>query len=462
MRMSMTGPSVNGETGGRLTVLVLLGLVMLVPVATWTLLPYVPAGGELPPPHSGSRQFPASPLKFEAHALGEPAPHLPRIGNVEIVDFDGNGRSDILAADLARNRVVLHRQIGPMQWEEQTLARDLPDPGRVTPVDLNQNGRTDVLVAVLGDLNFSDDAIGRVVLLEQQADGTFESHVVLDDVRRVADVKAADLNGNGRLDLAVAVFGYARGEIYWLENLGGRQFKEHLLMAAPGGIDVVIDDFDDDGNLDIITVISQDDQEIWAFENLGDGEFQPRRLALTLNFDLGSGGLVKHDLNGNGRPDLLWPAGDDFEDIHAYPQPYHGIYWLENHGDWDFEVHHLGAFPGTYAVAAGDLNSNGHEDLVLVSMTNEFHQPGNPALVWLENDGEQNFTTWQIDDRIVNLITVMIGDVNGNGTLDVVTGGLNFMQEWPDDRMSGVKLWLNRGPEDAGQRPEAATSTEAP
>ena len=45
------------------------------------------------------------------------------------------------------------------------------------------------------------------------------------DVTRVTDIRAGDFDGDGRLDLAVAQFGYDQGEINWLRNLGGWQFE---------------------------------------------------------------------------------------------------------------------------------------------------------------------------------------------------------------------------------------------
>ena len=123
-------------------------------------------------------------------------------------------------------------------------------------------------------------AVGQVVWLEKTDDG-YRRHLLLDGVRRVADTQAGDLDGDGDIDLAVAVFGYARGEVLWLENDGEQSFLKHTLLKAPGAIHVPLADFDDDGDLDIVAVVSQDEEEIWGFENLGSGagpkRFRPRR-----------------------------------------------------------------------------------------------------------------------------------------------------------------------------------------
>lgn len=432
------------------TRVILLGAAAIVlPLAAVWVIPQLPSLRATPDVFSGGTIYPDSELPFESVALDPQVAGLPLMTNVQILDVDGDGRNDVLACDASRNRVsMFSRNAGGDGWTETILVDNVPAPAHATAVDLDRDGDLDLIVSVLGSIFPDDTVIGRVELYEKTDDG-YVRHVLLEDIRRVADVQAADFDGDGDLDLAVAVFGYSRGEVLWMENHGDWQFQSHQLLNAPGTIHVPIADYDGDGDPDIMAIVTQDEEELWGFENLGGGRFEPRRLWLTDNFDLGSAGLVAADLDSDGDMDLILPAGDNLEDTHAYPQPYHGCYWFENLGGWKFEQHRISDLGGCYAADVGDLDGDGDLDVVLVSMSNDWYDRRTASVIWLENDGKQNFRPWQIASDPIHLVTVAVGDLNADGCADVVAGGLNFRQ--PYERIGRVHAWLNKGQPQQGQ-----------
>jgi hypothetical protein len=206
---------------------------------------------------------------------------------------------------------------------------------------------------------------------------------------------------------------------------------------------VPLADYDGDGDLDIATVVSQDEEELWGFENLGKGKFESRRLWYSLNFNLGSAGLIKDDIDRDGDVDLILPVGDNLEEAGSFPQSYHGCLWFENGGNWNFTPHRIAEFGGTYAAAVDDLDGDGDRDVVLVSMFNNWDDPRNASVIWLENDGRQQFRSWQVDSRPTHRVTVAIGDLDGDGRNDILTGGLYAFG--PYDRLGGLTGWFNSG-----------------
>jgi hypothetical protein len=138
------------------------------------------------------------------------------------------------------------------------------------------------------------------------------------------------------MDLAVIQFGYDDGETRWIENLGNMKFRSHILQSLSGGINVEIIDIDKDGDLDIISLVSQEWEEIYCFINDGKGKFQSKLLYKSSNEDFGSSGISVSDFDLDGDIDVLYTNGDAFDYIPPQARPWHGVQWLENKGNLNF------------------------------------------------------------------------------------------------------------------------------
>ena len=118
----------------------------------------------------------------------------------------------------------------------------------------------------------------------------FIKHVVVDKIARVSDVRAGDMDGDGDMDLAVAQFGYDDGETRWIENLGNWNFKSHILQNLSGPINVKLDDIDNDNDLDIISLVSQEWEEIYCLLTMEKEISNPNYYGSS-NQDFGSSGI---------------------------------------------------------------------------------------------------------------------------------------------------------------------------
>ena len=364
----------------------------------------------------------------------------PMIANVAIVDLDKDGLADIIAADAATNRITWVRQARAGSFLEQTLA-EVPGPAHVQAVDLDGDGDLDVAVASLGVLFPNNARIGAIVLLENDGRQRFTPHVVADKLARVADVRAGDLDGDGDLDLSAALFGYDQGETRWFENQGGWRFESHLLQELSGAINAEIADLDGDRDLDIITLVSQEWEEIYVYVNDGRGAFTPTRIFGASNEDFGSSWISLADLDADGDADVVYSNGDAFDYATTAGRSWNGLQWLENTGSLSFTYHRIGDIPGASSPQAADLDGDGDLDIAVVSAYNNWADPAAQSLAWLENDGRATFTLHDVASSPTHLVTLAIGDLNRDGRPDLVTGGMHM--SWPYDRLSRLTAWTN-------------------
>ena len=174
-------------------------------------------------------------LRYSAQPVGEAMTGRPWITHVAIADLDRDGLPDILACDAQTNTVRWVRQSARGVFEERSIGEAMA-PAHVAVADLNGSGRLDVLVASMGQIFPSNDRIGSVIVFENLGQGEFRSRTILDRAARVSDVRAADFDGDGRLDLAVGQFGYEQGEIRWMRNRGGWEFESHVIGGLSGKI----------------------------------------------------------------------------------------------------------------------------------------------------------------------------------------------------------------------------------
>ena len=151
--------------------------------------------------------------------------------------------------------------------------------------------------------------------------------------------------------------------------------------------------------------------------------------------------MVATDLDQDGDQDFLIAIGDNLELINNAAQPWHGVKWLENKGDWNFESHQIASVGGIYGVAPADFDGDGDIDVAAVSIFNDWSQEDAASVVWLENDGKQNFRTWQVASEPIQLSCVTCGDVNNDGTPDIVTGSFHFRR--PYSKYGSVDAFLN-------------------
>lgn len=403
---------------------------------------------ELPLPRSENAPGEA-PLRFNRRGFQSAGGAVPAVANVNLVHLFDPKRLDVLSCDTRSGQVsVLRPYEATPSW--RVLAK-LSAPAHAEVVDLDGDGNLDVIVACLGSFYPTDARGGSVVWLRGSADGTFTAIPLLEDLGRVADVQAADFNGDGKLDLAVAVFGWRNsGEILYLENRtkdwSKPVFAPHTVDQRQGTIHVPVCDLNGDGKPDFVALISQEHETIVAFLNEGEGRFRKETVYAAPHPAYGSSGIQLVDLNGDGRLDVLYTNGDSM-DSH-YLKPFHGVQWLENRGTFPFVHHALTTMAGVQRAVAADLDGDGLPDVLAVSWLPGDVFPQRDTLeldsvIFLCQSAPGQFARYSLEKRSCDHLTCAVGDLMGDGRLHLVTG--NYFSD-PPPQADAITIWQNVTP----------------
>jgi hypothetical protein len=224
------------------------------------------------------------------------------------------------------------------------------------------------------------------------------------------DAKAADLDGDGDLDLVVAM---EWAPHLMLFNDGKGRFSDDPTRSPRTTHDheeVVLADLDGDGSIDIL-LASEDDRAKELYLNDGKGRF--RDVSDRLRADAVTNGAIAVDLDADGDRDLVFAnAGPD-------------QVWI-NDGKAHFADESARRLPAasdvSQDVVAGDLDGDGDLDLVFGN------EDGNRLLL---NDGKGVFAAapdgaWPTAREETR--KVALGDVDGDGDLDVYLANVRFFQ----------------------------------
>ena len=251
-------------------------------------------------------------------------------------------------------------------------------PGSVEVADFNKDGFPDIAVA-----NAEDSSV-TILLGNDKGKFTEASGSPFFANRYPNDIVIADFNKDGNLDL-----GIANTEVSFLTVLLGNgkgQFQQaakspFIVNSKPHTHGIATGDFNGDGNLDLAT-------DSWGVNSVlvifGDGK---GNFGEEASYKVGNRPYQRlrvSDVNRDGRPDILTT---NLEGNNATV--------LLGTGDGKFQEAKGSPFPAgdaPFGVAIGDVNGDNNLDLAIVnSPTITAESKGKDGLTILKGDGSGNF-----------------------------------------------------------------------
>ena len=311
---------------------------------------------------------------------------------------------------------------GPVKFSEHLLAGNLGYVFGVAAADLDGDGDLDLTSPDIRNKSHS-------TLFWYRNDGTgqFERLVIFKDEPGWFERHAiADIDGNGTLD--VAIVNNQKGNVVWFANSGrpaAGPWQRHVISNdCPRAYDVTLADFDGDGDLDASTTGYTSNLVAW-YENPGKERLDRPWTRQVIDSAMQEARTIAiGDFNRDGRIDLLATA------VGAPNVPNHEsqVVWYENPGEparqnWTRRVISK-EFPAAVHGHPVDLDRDGDLDVVMAHGMRIESDPkvDRHQVVWYENIGKPGaIPTWKRHQ--VGLLPfafeAIAGDIDGDGDLDI-------------------------------------------
>ncbi|WP_197355961.1 FG-GAP repeat domain-containing protein [Aureliella helgolandensis] len=378
----------------------------------------------------------------------------PAVASVQWLELMAPGVQHLVACDMRDGSVSLVDP-NPESSTRTVLAR-LGSPSRVAMCDLDEDGWQDLIVADLGSMKPFEHGFGQIVWLRRQPESeTFEPRALVQGLGRVSDVVAGDFNDDGALDIVAAEFGHRlSGGIRLLTNTSRDRSQPTFAVSEvdqrPGTVQLVPQDWNRDGHMDIAAVISQEYEAVELFLG-GENHWKRQGVWQAPDLTFGSVGATPADLDGDGDMDLLYVNGDTFDN--NYANPAHGLQWLENQGQGEFAYHRLLDLPGAYRAVAADFD--GDDDLDIVAVANlprgvkplALQSSETVSIVVLEQIRPLEFATRVLERGTPRYPALECGDFDQDGRVDFAVGAQLFGSDDAESaaaKLPRLTVWWNR------------------
>ncbi|HEU5072265.1 MAG TPA: immunoglobulin domain-containing protein [Verrucomicrobiae bacterium] len=352
-------------------------------------------------------------------------------GSCVVADLDGDGKPEIALVTGDNHAVAIFRNLssnGALLGAASFAARlDLPFPGtgtggtpyRLRAVDLDGDGRLDLVAAEVNGARVS--VFHNLAVPGTLTGSSFEPAFSLATGSDCRFVTAADLDGDGRADLVALNYGAKTISIFHnvgtVGMLNAASFAAPVVLAAPGGpYEATLADLDGDGKPDL-AVANSDNNTVSIYPNLATpggltaASFAPR---IDLPAGINASTIAAVDLDGDGKLDLVVGSVQS-NAINVYCNVGGGALTASS-----FAPHVDFGTPGwMHTVSVADFNGDGKPDIGVVGELPSY------MAIFQNASTPGSFTSASFLPRVDfgtgwNAWGIAAGDLDGDGRPDLV------------------------------------------